>query len=434
MRRSADRLHRLAEPIAGMSATGARIVTLDAVRGLAVMGILLPNIVDFAMPGYTYVDPHFYGGATGANIWVWRIVYVLFDGKMRGLFTMLFGASIWLIADRATAAGQSAWRIHYARMVTLLLFGLVHAYLIWSGDILVSYAWCGAIVFLARRWRASALWYAGITLLIFKLAFGAANYTDARSFEAAAAAPGAGPALRAEWSAFARKLAPPAAEIPKEIATHRGPYADALPARTADAWSMETIADVQAIPDTIALMLIGMALFRSGFFSGAWSRRTYRWIMIAGFGICVPLYLPIVLWIEATHFSPITLMLTEALHLTLLRPFVSLAWASLVILFVQSGALAPLAKRLGAVGRTAFSNYLGTSILCTLLFDGYGLGWYASLQRWQCYPVVFAIWGLMLLWSKLWLDRFAYGPFEWAWRSLARLRPAPFLRRIPIAT
>ena len=105
-----------------------------------------------------------------------------------------------------------------------------------------------------------------------------------------------------------------------------------------------------------------------------------------------------------------------------------------MILFVQSGMIDPLDARLEAVGRAAFSNYLGTSIVCTLLFDGYGLGKYGRIERWQCYPIVLAIWLLMLLWSKPWLDRFAYGPFEWAWRSLARLRFVPLLRRKPIAT
>jgi len=416
-----------------MTPAAPRIATLDAVRGLAVMGILLLNIVDFAMPGYAYVDPTYYGGATGANIWVWRIVYLLFDGKMRGLFTMLFGASTWLIADRAAAAGQNPWRVHYARMATLLLFGLAHAYLIWSGDILVSYACCGAIVFVARRWRASALWYAAVLLLVFRLATGVIDYGAARTFEAAAAAPGASPALRAEWRTFADRLVPPTADIPRDLAAYRGSYADALPVRAKDAWASETIADVQAIPDMLALMLIGMALFQNGFFSGTWSRRAYRRIALAGFAISVPLYVPIARWIESTHFSPITLTLTEAVHLTLLRPFVSLAWASLVILVVRSAAWPRSTARLAAVGRAAFSNYLGTSILCGLLFDGFGLGWYGHLERWQCYPIVLAIWVLMLLWSKPWLDRFAYGPFEWLWRSLARLRWAPF-RRKPIAT
>jgi len=416
-----------------MTAAAPRIAALDAVRGLAVMGILLLNIVDFAMPGYAYVDPSFYGGSTGANIWVWRICYVLFDGKMRGLFTMLFGASTWLIADRAAMAGQSPWRIHYARMITLLLFGLAHAYLIWSGDILVSYALCGAIVFLVWRWPASALWYAAILLLVFKLGVGIIDYSAARTFEAAATAPGAGPALRTEWRHFADQLTPSPAETRQDLAAYRGSYADALPVRATDAWTAETVADVQGIPDTLALMLIGIALFRSGFFSGDWSHRAYRRIALAGFAICVPLYVPIAAGIERSHFSPITMTLTEAIHLTLLRPLLSLAWASLVILFVRSGAWPALAARIGAVGRAAFSNYLGTSIVCTLLFNGYGLGWYGYLQRWQCYPIVIVLWLIMLLWSKPWLDRFAYGPFEWAWRSLARFRPAPF-RRKPIAT
>src|SRR5436309_698082 len=94
-------------------AAPARIATLDAVRGVAVMGILLLNIVSFALPAYAYVDPHFAGGAEGANWWSWAIVFVLADGKMRGLFTMLFGASTVLVAERALASGESPARVHY---------------------------------------------------------------------------------------------------------------------------------------------------------------------------------------------------------------------------------------------------------------------------------------------------------------------------------
>lgn len=411
-----------------------RIATLDAVRGAAVMGILLLNIIDFAMPGYAYVDPHFYGGASGANRLAWQIVYVLADGKMRGLFTMLFGAGTVLIAEAALNRGERPARIHYARMASLFAIGMAHAYLLWSGDILVLYAVTGALVFMAWRWRVRMLLAVGIALLALKLAAGLIDYHDALSFQAAAARPDAGAALQADWRRYVAGWAPTAQDRAAELAADRGSYADAFAARLpVTAW-MQTGAAAQALPDTAALMLIGMALFRLGFFSGAWPRRRYRQVAIAGYAVCLPLYLPIVRWIEATRFSPVTLLATDAIHLTLLRPWLSLAHAAIVILFVQSGALPWLAARLSAAGRMAFSNYLGTSLLCSLLFDGYGWGWFGYLQRWQCYPVVAGVWVLMLLWSKPWLDRFRYGPFEWAWRSLARGRRQPMRQTSAVAT
>src|SRR5689334_20225166 len=149
--------------------TAERIATLDAIRGVAVLGILLMNIVDIAMPGYAYYDPYYYGGAEGVNFATWAINYVLFDGKMRGLFTMMFGASTVLIAERALKSGESPARVHYARMFWLLVFGMIHVWFIWYGDILVLYAVAGMIAFVAWRWSVRTLFVTGVALLVMKL-------------------------------------------------------------------------------------------------------------------------------------------------------------------------------------------------------------------------------------------------------------------------
>lgn len=388
---------------------------------MAVLGILVPNIVSFAMPDYASVDPRYYGGATGADWWAWAITYLLFDGKMRGLFTMMFGASTVLIAERALVTGQSPARVHYARMATLFLFGMAHAYLIWAGDILVLYAVAGMVAFAAWRWRPRLLLTIGVTLLAFRLINGMAAYQQICDLHDAAMAADATPAERAQWRDFERTAAPSPALIPAQLAAHRGSYTDALHERIGTAWMMQTAISAIAFPDTLALILLGMGLFRLGFFSGGWSRRAYWWT-VAPTPLVLAAYLPLIAWIDRTAFAPATLVATDAIQLTLLRPILSLGYAALVILFVQSGRVSWLADRLAATGRAAFSNYLGTSIICTLLFNGYGLGWYGYLSRWQTLIVVVAVWIVMLAWSKPWLDRFAYGPFEWLWRSAARGR------------
>jgi uncharacterized protein len=411
-----------------MNAMGAttRIETLDMVRGAAVMGILLMNIVDMAMPGYAYYDPTYYGGADGVNFLTWALNYALFDGKMRGLFTMMFGASTVLIAERAAAAGESPARVHYSRMFWLLVFGLIHAFLIWYGDILVLYSVCGALAYLAWRWSPRTLFTVGVALLALKLVIGVWLYTSLVQLEEAASAPGAPLAVQEEWSNTLAAMTPATPE--SQLDAYRGGYADALAARAEVAFYIITTGHPLAVPDTLALIAIGMALFRLGFFSGAWAPRTYRRIAFWGFAVCAPLYIPLIYWNDATGFSPVTHQITEALHLSLLRPWITLAHASLIILFAQSDAARWLAERLAAAGRMAFSNYLGTSIVVTLFFNGYGLGWYGYLERWQCYLVVPVVWALILLWSKPWLSRYAYGPFEWLWRSLARGERQAFLR------
>lgn len=403
-----------------MTPAPSRIATLDAVRGVAVMGILLLNIVSFALPTYAYVDPNFAGGAQGANWWAWAIAFVLADGKMRGLFTMLFGASTMLVAERALAGGENAARVHYARMASLLAIGLIHAYLIWAGDILTLYAVCGALVFLLRRWPARLLTGMAAALLLWQLAVGVIGYVDARRFEAAASAPDANAALREQWASYRATLMPPLPSAAEDIATYRGGWREIAGARAREAFLLESQAMPLMLPETVGLMLLGMALFRTGFFSGGWSGRAYRAVAIAGYAITIPPYAALALWLTRTRFDPMVMMLTDPLHLVLLRPWMAMAHAAVVILIVTSGRMRWLTMRIAATGRMAFSNYLGTSIVCTLIFYGYGLGWYGRLERWQLYPVVGLVWLAMLLWSKPWLDRFAYGPCEWLWRSIAR--------------
>ena len=413
---------------AAPATTSLRITTLDAVRGFAVMGILLLNIVDFGMPGYAYIDPNYYGGATGADWWAWATTYVFADGKMRGLFTMMFGASCVLIAEQAVGIGQSPARVHYSRMFWLFVIGMIHAYLIWAGDILVLYAVSGALMFALWRWRARALLALGIALLMIKLSLGLMSYSALSRLQAQAAAPGATESVRKEWSDFIHSAAPPPETAVEDLRAYRGSWREAAQARIAFARIMQTQILAYSLLDTFALTAIGIALFRNGFFNGTWPRRRYWQIVAGGFLVAAPLYVPLVLWIESTRFSPVTLVATEAIHLTLLRPWMSLAWASLVILFVQSPAMPWLSNRLTAAGRMAFSNYLGTSIVCTLIFNGYGLGWFGYLSRWQLYAVVALVWALILLWSKPWLDYYRYGPFEWLWRSLSRWHLQPMRR------
>ena len=122
-----------------------RLPLLDVVRGVAVCGILLLNILAFALPQAAYVNPRAYGGWHGSNYAVYIVNFILFDGKMRGLFSFLFGASMLMVIERAQASGRSPARIHYARMAWLLVFGLAHLWLIWWGDILTLYAPIGMI-------------------------------------------------------------------------------------------------------------------------------------------------------------------------------------------------------------------------------------------------------------------------------------------------
>lgn len=397
---------------------GGRIVTIDAIRGFAVCGILVMNIVSMGMPVYAYVDPHYYGGAHGADLFAWEAAYVLADGKLRALFTMLFGASLLLITDAAEDRTPGPARTHYARIFWLFVFGMLHAWFVWYGDILVDYAIAGAITFFARKWNKSAIGFAAICLIGFSLAQNFVEFHDMQVLRTLAYTPHPPADAVQAWDKVLAQTLPLPDTVAREIGLYRGGFADVFRMRAMTAHDYQTVYLPIGMPETLGFVLLGMLLYRLDFWSGGWSKRAYRWTIIVGV-VTVPLYLPLVRAIETHHFDPAFLPLADALTL-LLRPFLALAYAAAIILAVQGDRARWLTKRLAAAGRMAFSNYLGTSLIMTTIFYGYGLGLFGQLHRAQLYWLVIGQWALILTWSPWWLRHFHYGPFEWAWRSLSR--------------
>ncbi len=408
-----------------MTDTGAddtRIATLDVLRGVAVMGILTMNIVAFAMPEAAYANPRAFGGDTGADLAAYLVNFVLFDGKMRGLFSLLFGASALLVMDRAEARGANPDAAHYARMAWLLIFGLAHLYLLWWGDILHHYALIGLVLPLFRHWRAR--WLASVALLLLSVQFLllAAVPLDIASLDTALAQGQAPPAAAIERRAAYEESfgAPPRRAIAAELAVYRGDYAGTLRHRLATHGDTPGSLLGYVGLETLAYMLIGMALLKAGMLQGAWRPSHYRRWAVIGFGIGVPGYAALGHYLVAMKFSALAVALAvETLSLPLRLPMI-MGWASLIILAAQRWHL--LAGRVAAAGRMAFTNYLMTTLVCTTLFNGYGLGLFGQLSRAQLYAPVLLLWLLMLGASQPWLSRHAYGPMEWLWRSAARAK------------
>jgi uncharacterized protein len=402
-----------------------RLLTLDALRGFAVMGILAMNIVAFAMPEMAYISPRAYGGEAPSDVAAWALGFILFDGKMRGLFSILFGASMLLIAERAQAAGQDAGAVHYRRMVWLGLFGLAHYFLLWWGDILFLYAVVGSIAFTFHEWEPRRLirWAAvlfAIGVLLSSLFFGVQLAAAGAGPESPMTA--AGEAIRAQYAAIDE-------EVAYELALYRGPYAPILADRL-DHASTPFAMVLTSLLETLPLMMIGMALFRSGFLGGAWSAAAYRrvaWGWLAP-GLALTLLVAWVQWRSGFDY-----IVSVNVFLAWAGPgrlMMTIAYAALLILLIRRMAAHPWMARVAAAGRAAFSNYLGTSIVMTTIFYGYGLGLFGAVGRWPLYLFCLGLWGVMLLWSKPWLDRFRYGPLEWLWRSLARGKVQPMRREV----
>jgi uncharacterized protein len=404
-----------------------RIATLDIVRGVAVMGILAMNIVAFAMPPAAYLNPLAYGIDSDADLASWAFGFVLIDGKMRGLFSFLFGASMLLVIQKAEAKGESPASMHFRRMLWLLLFGYLHFYFIWYGDILTGYATIGMLAWFFRRKEPKKLIFWGGFFVVVQFLLFAAMAASFLYVSQAVAAPGADPEMVKQWTAMQEGFAVPSdAQLATDMALFRGGWLD----HAAHQLTEKTFEPLFMLFlfgwETLGYMLLGMAALKNGFFTGSWPDARYRRVALIGFGIAIPVYAILAAWLWSDGFTVPMIVTLSLAGTVLFRPLMVVAFAALIILLTRPGGA--LVERIAAAGRAAFTNYLGTSILMTALFYGWGLGWFGTLSRIELWLVVVAMWALILLWSKPWLDRFQYGPFEWLWRSLARWSFQPMRR------
>jgi uncharacterized protein len=409
-----------------------RIATLDILRGVAVMGILAMNIVAFAMPIQAYFSPDALGPATMLDQVVYGLNFIFIDGKMRGLFSFLFGASMLLIIQKAAASGQSPAAITYSRQFWLLVFGAIHFYLIWYGDILFSYALIGMLAFLFRNLSIRSLLIWGALFIVLQTLLMAASAQYAYSLAAAVAVPNPTAEALKKWNEFAGEFDALSPEKLREItALHLGPWIGLVREQITENRGDPLFFTLLFGPETLAYMLFGMAGLKSGFLTGNWQDRSYSNVALACLAIGIPIYVVLEWMLVVDGFSVPAIFTWYMAATTPFRPLMVVAYSALIILFTRGGGW--LVDRIAAAGRAAFTNYLGTSIIMTAIFYGWGLGYYGSLGRAQLWLVVIAMWALMLLWSKPWLDRFAYGPFEWLWRSLARWQVQPMSKH-PVKT
>jgi uncharacterized protein len=402
-----------AAPVAGAQ----RIETLDVLRGFAVLGILAVNISYFADVSAVSMNPAVREAPSAAGWVVHTLMKVLAEGKFMTLFSVLFGAGIALFSDRVEARGRKPAGLHYRRIGWLWLIGMVHAYAIWYGDILVSYACCAAVAYLGRRWRPR-------TQLIVAAVLAAGPALGLLGFAAAL------PHLPPEAMKGVRAGMAPSAEIvAAEIAAYRGGWLAQMPQRAEESIAMQTvILWFFTGPRVTALMLTGMALLRLGVITGERRDAFYARLFAAGMA---PGLLITVAGVAYSHHQGFSLehsVLQAEFANYWGSLFMAAAYLAAVALLVRSQAWPGLRRRLGAAGRMAFSNYLGQSLICTTVFYGHGLGLFARVPgEWQALMVA-AVWALQLWISPWWLDRYRFGPMEWLWRSLTYAAAQPMKR------
>ena len=407
-----------AGPDAGPVAQTARIDAIDVLRGVALLGILVMNIQLFAMPQAAYFNPTAYGDLEGANLYVWVTGRMFADQKFMTIFSMLFGAGIVLMAGRAEARGDFR-RVHYRRMGWLLAIGLLHAHLLWSGDILFLYAVCGMLVYPLRRQPPGRLLVLGAATLLVASAIFAAY---------ALSLPCWTEEVRAEVTGSTWQPTP--AVIDAELAAYRGGWLAQQPARSAAALGAQTfLLFTWGLWRAGGLMLIGMALFKHDVFSARRPARFYAALI----AVAVAVGLPLQAYGIALDFGqgwPLSSLFVGVQFIYWPSIAVSLGFVGLVMLACRTAALRRLTRPFAAVGQTALTNYLLQTVLCTTIFYGHGLGWFGSVDRVGQVGVVAGVWAVQLIASPLWLRRFRFGPAEWVWRSLTYGTRPPLRRAL----
>jgi uncharacterized protein len=422
----------------------ARIDALDVLRGVAVLGILLLNIVGFGLP-HAYVDPTVSGGATGANLWTWITTSVFFEGTMRGLFTLLFGAGVVLFTTRAEQANPTlAADLHARRMLWLIAFGFVNSHLLlWTGDILFEYGLVGLFLYAFRKARPRTLLVIAALCFAVLTARGVADSRDLQQLRADAASVTAlqasGATLNKEqqarvdgWQERLASLKPAPEKLQEDVDAMLGGFWSAWRHVTGNIqWWRTVFMYEYGFLESFATMLIGIALFGMGALQGRWSTRRYALLAAVGYGLGLTVNVLETTAILRSGFDAVLVAGLQTSTYELGRLPTTLGHLGLVLLLWRRGAFAGAFRRLAAVGRMAFTNYLTQSLICTVLFTGVGFGLYGRLERHELYYVVAGIWIVQLLWSPWWLARFRYGPLEWLWRCLTYREWQPFRRHAP---
>ncbi len=434
-------------PVFAPISLSERIASIDVLRGVALLGILLMNITAFGLPLGAYSNPAVSGGAEGVDLASWVVTETCFEGTFRTIFSMLFGAGVLLFMTRAEKKCNTvkAADLYFRRNVWLIVFGVIHAYLLlWIGEILYGYGVTALVLFAFRNMGPRKLLIAGLLVLAVLVpkrihhAQKVSETYDKYVVAQAAMERGQVPTPQqldaiSAWRAEEVLFRPTPDDVKQEIDLHLSDY-----------WTNLTgLASINVLVqanyyylwnfwDCLGAMFVGLALFKFGVFSVERPYALYVSMVLIGYGIGLTVNILETKYIIDSGFD---MMAFNRAHYTydLGRLAMTAGHIGVVMLICKGQVLSWLRMSLAAVGRMALTNYIMHTLICVTFFSGFGFGMYAQLQRHQLYYVVLSIWILQLIVSPIWLSIFQCGPLEWMWRSLTYWRMQPMLRHKEVA-
>jgi uncharacterized protein len=418
-------------------ANSERILPLDIMRGFVLCGILLMNITGFGLAG-AYSDPTVSGGSTGWNLYAWITTNMFFEGTMRALFSLLFGVGSYIILDRLNKkdAGIKAADIYFRRLTWMLVFGLIHGYLLlWIGEILYDYAIMGFLLFSFRNMAPKKLVLSALLLFAIGTCWTYKDYRDDKKLVAnvalAQTTTAQGKELSKElkdattkWEKIQERRSPE--HIAEVNENRRQGYLHLVPYLAARNMESDTTEMYRYdLWDILSMMLLGIAFFKWNMLSGNKSYRFYGLMVVSGYTIGLTTNYFEVSTIISHNFSFLAFSKTNVSY-DLGRVTMAIGHIGLIMIFTKLPILNWLKLRIAAVGKMALTNYIMHSLICMVIFTGVGFGLFGKLQRYELYFVVFSVWLLQLILSPLWLKYFHFGPIEWLWRKLSYQYKPPF--------
>lgn len=391
-----------------------RIQVLDVLRGLAIGGILVGNMQWFS--GYGMMPPAMSAAAPLSDQITQYFVHALIEGKFYSIFSFLFGLGFALQMARADERGDTGATLFKRRLFWLLVIGVLHATLLWAGDILSVYALVGFILILFRKKSDRSLLKWAAVLIVVPII----TYSILLGLFVAFAPPDIANTIDAgqtEW--WDASIA----------VVQQGGYFQILtgynPQYLLGRWSGLIIQ--MRLPKILAMFLLGMYAYRRGYFHAAAANRPFiRKVAIYGLGLGLPGNF-LFAWLAANEapFPPSIAGLAGVAAYAVSVPALALGIAASVVLLWQGGAAKRLLTIIAPVGRMALTNYLLQTVISVLIFYGYGLGKFGTFGAVQATLTAVGIFVFQIVVSTIWLSYFAYGPMEWIWRQLTYRRRLP---------
>ncbi len=398
-------------------------------RGVGVLGIYLINVFVFGLPSGALSQPDIWGNAAATNTTIWAVCEIFLDGTMRGLFTLLFGAStlVLLREDRAVDQGLRLADRFFRRTIFLALFGAIHGFLLLNTfEVLFAYGILGMFLFPLRRVGGLHLLVGGVALLIL------ASVQIAPPDEEAApqkhtSIQTLNEVERANYEIVARH------QMELENRVYKSDYWTIFYFQLEDVVSQESeILYRSDLFDIGGMMLIGMALFKLGVLGGRRTVGLYIALVLLGYGVGYTVRGYEMYLIVASNLDPNVIeRLYDGIFYDLDRLAITLGHVGLISLLCKATWTSFLTKPLAALGRLALTNYIGQTVISIFLFYGFGFGLVGELERSELIGVALCVWFFQAAFSVIWLKFFFLGPLEWVWRSLIYGAAQPLRRNLP---